>query len=91
MDWPVFLVYLLACFGAGATGGLFPPGGWYRALDKPGFTPPDWVFPLTWTYLYVAAAWAASRVAGCRARSSPSRSGRRRSRSTRSGPRCSSA
>lgn len=64
MDWVLFLVYLLACFGAGATGGLFPPDGWYRRLDKPGFTPPDWVFPLTWTYLYVAAAWAAARVSG---------------------------
>jgi tryptophan-rich sensory protein len=64
MDWPVFLVYLLACFGAGATGGLFPPDGWYRRLDKPGFTPPDWVFPAAWTYLYVASAWAAARVSG---------------------------
>lgn len=64
MDWPLFLVYLLACFGAGATGGLFPPDRWYRELDKPSFTPPDWVFPAAWTYLYVAIAWAAARVSG---------------------------
>lgn len=25
---------------------------WYRALDKPPGTPPDWVFPVAWTILY---------------------------------------
>ncbi|MEO1177964.1 MAG: sensory protein TspO, partial [Pseudomonadota bacterium] len=32
MFWIIFLIFLAACFGAGATGGLFPPGSWYDAL-----------------------------------------------------------
>ncbi|PRY93267.1 TspO/MBR related protein [Hasllibacter halocynthiae] len=63
MDWMIFGLFLIACTGAGATGALFPPGDWYRRLDKPAWTPPDWLFPLAWTYLYVAIAWAAARVA----------------------------
>lgn len=63
MIWVFFVIFLVACFGAGATGGLFPPGPWYRSLDKPSWTPPDWVFPVTWTLLYFCMAYAAARVA----------------------------
>ena len=34
--------------------------GWYQALAKPGWTPPDWVFPVVWPTLYLlmtVAAW----------------------------------
>ncbi|NCX09283.1 MAG: sensory protein TspO, partial [Rhodobacteraceae bacterium] len=27
--WVDFAIYLAACFVAGSTGGLFPPGDWY--------------------------------------------------------------
>ncbi len=64
MDWLLFFVFFLAACGAGATGGMFSPGPWYRALDKPAWTPPDWVFPVVWTYVYLAISWAAARVAG---------------------------
>ncbi|MCE8007665.1 TspO/MBR family protein [Aestuariivita sp.] len=63
MFWLIFGIFLTACLGAGATGGLFPPGRWYRDLRKPSWTPPDWVFPLTWMILYVCMALAAARVA----------------------------
>lgn len=63
MIWLLFGIFLAACFAAGATGGLFPPGPWYRALNKPSWTPPDWLFPVAWTTLYICMAAAAARVA----------------------------
>ena len=63
MFWLLFCIFLGACMGAGVTGGLFPPGPWYRSLNNPGVTPPDWVFPVTWTVLYVCIAAAGARAA----------------------------
>jgi len=63
MDWTLFFVFFGACAAAASTGAMFPPDGWYRALEKPRWTPPDWVFPVTWTVLYVAIAVAATRAA----------------------------
>jgi len=63
MTYVLFCVFLAACFASGSTGGLFQPGAWYRALNKPVWTPPDWVFPVTWTLLYLCIAWAGARVA----------------------------
>ncbi len=62
MFWILFLIFLAACLAAGATGGLFPPGPWYRALNKPSWTPPDWVFPVTWFVLYGCMAAAGARA-----------------------------
>jgi len=63
MDWGLFLTYLAACGAASATGAMFEPGTWYRSLSKPIWTPPGWVFPVTWTVLYLCMATAAARVA----------------------------
>ncbi|WP_374948686.1 TspO/MBR family protein [Mucilaginibacter sp.] len=27
--------------------------GWYTTLTKPNFTPPNWLFPVAWTTLYI--------------------------------------
>lgn len=59
----LFLIFLLACGAAGSTGVIFKPGTWYDGLIKPGFTPPNWVFPVAWTTIYVLIAWAAARLA----------------------------
>lgn len=63
MDWGLFLTYLAACGAAATTGAVFQPGDWYRNLAKPSWTPPDWVFPVTWTVLYLSMSVAAARVA----------------------------
>jgi tryptophan-rich sensory protein len=63
MFWILFGIFLAACLAAGSTGGLFPPGPWYRNLNKPSWTPPNWVFPVTWTTLYLCMAAAGARVA----------------------------
>jgi tryptophan-rich sensory protein len=62
-SWITLAAFLAATFGAGVTGAAFPPGPWYRTLRKPAWTPPDWLFPIAWTALYVAMAVAAWRVA----------------------------
>lgn len=62
MDWLTFAGLVLAVLTAGATGALFPPGDWYKTLVKPAWTPPDWLFPVAWTLLYAAMAYAALRV-----------------------------
>lgn len=63
MDFVLFAIFLAACFAAGSTGGLFPPGPWYRELAKPAWTPPNWLFPVAWSILYLCMAGAAALVA----------------------------
>jgi len=63
MDWFVFALFMAASFTAATTGSLFPPDQWYKDLTKPSWTPPNWLFPIAWTILYVASAYAATRIA----------------------------
>jgi tryptophan-rich sensory protein len=64
MNTFLFAIFLAACVGAGATGAVFPPGEWYKTLNKPSWTPPDWVFPVTWTTIYLLISFAGARVGG---------------------------
>ncbi len=63
MIWLCFALFLTACIGAGATGGLFSPGPWYESLKKPRWTPPNWLFPVAWSILYLCMAAAGARAA----------------------------
>ena len=63
MDWLLFCLFLAATFAAGATGALFPTGEWYKQLKKPSWTPPNWVFPIAWTSIYLLMSFAGARVA----------------------------
>lgn len=63
MDYTLFFTFLAACGAAAATGALFSPGAWYRSLHKPVWTPPDWLFPVAWTTMYLCMSAAAARVA----------------------------
>lgn len=63
MDWTLFFIFLAACFAAGSTGQMFPPGPWHERLRKPGWTQPNWLFPGAWTLLYIGISVAAAQVA----------------------------
>lgn len=61
------LVFVALVFMAALTGMKFSPGAWYAALNKPAWTPPDWLFPIAWTILYAMiaiAGWLAWRAGG---------------------------
>ena len=50
------LVSLIACQLAGVVGSVFTTKAiptWYAALEKPAFTPPNWLFAPAWITLYV--------------------------------------
>lgn len=58
----IVLIFLIACGAAASTGIIFKPGQWYEALVKPRFTPPNWLFPVAWTVIYLLLAWAGYRL-----------------------------
>lgn len=61
----VAAVVAVAVLGSLATSGNVD--GWYADADKPGFTPPNWLFAPVWTVLYAAmalAAWLVWRQGG---------------------------
>ncbi|MGD9867779.1 MAG: TspO/MBR family protein [Hyphomicrobiales bacterium] len=64
------VMFLALCAGAAASGLIFRPGEWYRSLDKPSWTPPDWLFGPVWTLLYVMIA-VAGWIIWSNARTSP--------------------
>lgn len=63
MDYMLFALFLAATFAAGSTGALFPTGPWYKGLNKPTWVPPNWMFPVAWTSIYLLIAFAGARVA----------------------------
>ncbi|MEI9899232.1 MAG: TspO/MBR family protein [Hyphomicrobium sp.] len=53
------LIVFLALVAAAAYSGMtYLPGPFYAALAKPAWTPPNAVFPVAWTVLYIMIAFA---------------------------------
>jgi len=56
-DWtvyaPIIIVVLIAIFGYFATRRATAPDGWYQQINKPPYTPPNLVFGIVWTILYI--------------------------------------
>ena len=61
--WSSLAVSIIICFAAAWVGSrLTTPAisGWYKALRKPAWTPPNWLFGPVWSLLYLGmgiAAW----------------------------------
>ncbi len=73
--WLGLIVFVLVCFGAAGIGSAVTTpriDGWYAALTKPDWNPPNWIFGPVWTTLYLAMAvagwlvWRQVGVAGAR-------------------------
>ncbi|MGJ4943638.1 TspO/MBR family protein [Bradyrhizobium sp. HKCCYLS1011] len=57
------IVLLVLVVGGGwIVGASNLPGAWYGSLHKPPFTPPNWLFPIAWTVLYILIAIAGWRT-----------------------------
>ena len=55
MKWAKLLVCIIGCELAGVIGSFFTMPAistWYAALNKPFFSPPDWVFAPVWVILF---------------------------------------
>lgn len=52
----LLIISIGVCFLAGAIGSVFTVSAiptWYAALQKPAFSPPNWIFGPVWTGLYL--------------------------------------
>lgn len=56
----VAVVFLASAIGGAATGPNIPT--WYAGIQKPWFTPPNYVFGPVWTVLYAMLAFAFWRI-----------------------------
>jgi benzodiazapine receptor len=55
-DLSKLIISIVACLAAGAIGSIFTRAAipkWYVTLQKPPFSPPNWVFASVWTILYI--------------------------------------
>ncbi|MBC8569281.1 TspO/MBR family protein [Zongyangia hominis] len=61
--WGPFLVFVLLTLGIGtAVGMITNPAQAYGEFVQPPLSPPNWVFPVAWTILYLLLALAATLV-----------------------------
>jgi len=59
------VVSIVACLAAGAIGSIFTRSAiptWFVTLEKPVFSPPNWLFAPVWTLLYILMGIAAFLV-----------------------------
>ncbi|MEO3433223.1 TspO/MBR family protein [Inquilinus sp. CAU 1745] len=64
-DLLALAAFVALCLLVSAIGGAVTAtsvGGWYQELEKPFFTPPDWLFGPVWAVLYLMIAVAGWRI-----------------------------
>ncbi len=69
-SWLSLLPFVVVCFGAAGIGSRFTRASvntWYPQLQRPQWTPPNWIFGPVWTCLYLMmaiSAWLVWRASG---------------------------
>jgi benzodiazapine receptor len=61
-QWVVLAALIVLCLIVGSLGGFAtaePVLTWYPTINKPSWTPPDWIFAPVWTVLFIMMAVAA--------------------------------
>ena len=58
VKWLGLVGWIFICFAAAAAGAPFAPDDWYAQLNRPAFTPPDYLFGPVRTVLYLCMAVA---------------------------------
>jgi len=68
LRWAAITVPLILLLGFLSGSGVTAGGdsGWYRGLAKPALNPPDWVFPVAWTTIYVLLGLALAMILNAR-------------------------
>ena len=69
-SWIALAAFVAVNFAAASSGGAFRPGAWYASLKKPGWTPPNWAFPVIWSLIFllnISAGWLVCQTAGSNA------------------------
>lgn len=60
-----YLIPVLACFAVGISASFFQASSiaeWYPTLTKPALTPPNIVFPIAWSVLYLCMGLSLGRL-----------------------------
>ena len=68
LRWAVVTVPFILLLGF-ASARSVPNGShsrWYAALAKPAMTPPDWLFPVAWTVIYILLGLALAMIINAR-------------------------
>lgn len=50
---PLILIIPIPLILGSLIGNIGRPDGWYKKLKKPFFNPPNYIFPIVWTFLYL--------------------------------------
>jgi len=61
----IILTWVIICLALGFASGMSSNEailGWYAKLNKPSWSPPNWIFAPVWTLLYILMGIAVGRV-----------------------------